>query len=1235
MVKARSEERRLVSEDLLGTKGYFEFRGNDVPVDKIAYVQWSVDTNTWVTQWTDQMLYIRYSTDYAVTWSDPYPIGGLSDGSIFVSEDPNFPVVYITYNAEGGQVVVTEVAKPYGRISGGFVTWTSGFNFNVTPAAYYIEGDLYDTLDAPTSVTLDASDPTYPRIDVIAVDVNEDLIVLKGTATSNVPVKPVIDPATQVELTYVLIPAGSTEPGNDGVVYLSGDITGSGALGTDIATTLATVNTNVGTFGSATEVAKVTVNAKGLVTAVEEVAIGFPAETDPLSLHLDQDPAQLTSAVSIEGTEEIVMVKDGALVTETWDHLKEDVLGDVVTEETDPLSLHLDQTNAQLISNDPADSDELVAVRGTGLISITKSELFSFNTINGDSILGTGDLAVQEVLESGVNIKTINGETILGAGDITIAGGIAPSKNTFTATEGQTTFTIPGGYMVGTVDVFLNGSYLNVGEYTATNGTTIVLASGVPAGTEIEVKSGEYVEGGLVSSVDVSVPTGFSATGGPITSAGVIAIEFAEGYSLPTDLEQAAWDAKQEAIPFVTETDGEFLRDDGTFQSIEPPAGGYANNLYYDEADSDITGYDTLTYTPSGTQTEHSHTVNVSEGNKLLHNYIYPSGVAVSLFPSGLWSFNFYGRVSTASGVTKLGITYFKRSTIGDETELFTSWSNEINNLTDEWIKWDITNPSFDVSPTDRMGARVLAQTTHNVDVTIYYAIGDGYGSYLNNPNKIRHSQLRDLNGDSDYLHVTSTEKSDWNSKQPGGTYSTDIHNNISALNNVSGTNTGNETTTTIGALIGSADDATPNDTDYVATSLTSGGILKKITWANVKTFLKTFFDNYWGNVLNKTQQSYHGFVNTADSSLPSDIATNAGTLVFTLAKVNDFTVYVDGVPIVKTASVSIDLMLQAAWGNGTTDPIGQWYVWFKADGTLGASKTAWSILDVTITPVAVVWVQSTGGSNFEGIVSEERHNYKRNLLEHKNQHDSWGAQYVSGFTTETIGTGVVGNSTNTFSLAGGTIRDEELYAVISNPQTSCRIGYKDGANNWMKFDSSSAAYVKLSGAEPVYDNNGTLTPIPTTSGGRYGVVWAYATNRKVVPIVHILGQGFYNSVSLAQAAPLPTLYGFSVAEWKLCYRIIIRNVAGSLQWIQSDPLYNVSSGPAVVASAIANPTASNVSYVAGGNIVATNVQTAIEELDSEKIPNSGGILNIQKLTQAEYTALTPKSSTTLYVIVG
>lgn len=60
-------------------------------------------------------------------------------------------------------------------------------------------------------------------------------------------------------------------------ISLTGDISGSGT--TSIAGTLATVNSNVGSFGSSTLIPVVTVNAKGLITAVSTTAVsgGSPA----------------------------------------------------------------------------------------------------------------------------------------------------------------------------------------------------------------------------------------------------------------------------------------------------------------------------------------------------------------------------------------------------------------------------------------------------------------------------------------------------------------------------------------------------------------------------------------------------------------------------------------------------------------------------------------------------------------------------------------------------------------------------------------------------------------------------------------------------------------------------------------------------------------------------------------------------------------------------------------------
>lgn len=137
---------------------------------------------------------------------------GDSVTDVFVEQDPQFPIEYLKYTKDGVDYDVTAIAKANGLIWGGFVSWVELLIFSVTPSLYYLFAVLYKILET-TIITLDAADPDNPRIDVIAVDNTSSVIVIKGTPAAN-PQKPSIDPETQIELTYVLIPAGATEPEN-------------------------------------------------------------------------------------------------------------------------------------------------------------------------------------------------------------------------------------------------------------------------------------------------------------------------------------------------------------------------------------------------------------------------------------------------------------------------------------------------------------------------------------------------------------------------------------------------------------------------------------------------------------------------------------------------------------------------------------------------------------------------------------------------------------------------------------------------------------------------------------------------------------------------------------------------------------------------------------------------------------------------------------------------------------
>ena len=104
------------------------------------------------------------------------------------------------------------------------------------------------------------------------------------------------------------------------------------------------------------------------------------------------------------------------------------------------------------------------------------------------------------------------------------------TRDNFTATAGQTSFAT-SGYTPGYLDVYLNGVRLDESDYTATNGSDVVLDTGaavddvvsVVAFTTFEVndnplKQGMFIETDKTLTSNYTITTGKNAiTAGPIT----------------------------------------------------------------------------------------------------------------------------------------------------------------------------------------------------------------------------------------------------------------------------------------------------------------------------------------------------------------------------------------------------------------------------------------------------------------------------------------------------------------------------------------------------------------------------------------------------------------------------------------------------------------------------------------------------------------------------------------------
>lgn len=120
----------------------------------------------------------------------------------------------------------------------------------------------------------------------------------------------------------------------------------------------------------------------------------------------------------------------------------------------------------------------------------------------------------------GAAVGTANTIKFASGVDVSIVAGVASvsvekadkTVTKFTATADQTTFV--ASYALGYVDVFLNGVKLAEDQYTASNGTSIVLDEGAAVDDIIEIVAFNFTTGASGGATAFATRSGFSTSSG-------------------------------------------------------------------------------------------------------------------------------------------------------------------------------------------------------------------------------------------------------------------------------------------------------------------------------------------------------------------------------------------------------------------------------------------------------------------------------------------------------------------------------------------------------------------------------------------------------------------------------------------------------------------------------------------------------------------------------------------------
>jgi hypothetical protein len=358
-----------------------------------------------------------------------------------------------------------------------------------------------------------------------------------------------------------------------------------------------------------------------------------------------------------------------------------------------------------------------------------------------------------------------------------------------------------------------------------------------------------------------------------------------------------------------------------------------------------------------------------------------------------------------------------------------------------------------------------------------------------------------------------------------------------------------------------------------------------------------------------------HGF-KVEDGAWEVTLSYNNSTRVVTVTPTGaSFDVWVNGTKFTKTGA-------QTAPAHAATT--GGYFISYDSTGALVTSSSPWSLTDAQATPVAYVYYNSALA---DGVCFFECHTYERSRALHANLHFTQGTKVVSGLAASGYTLNTDTNAAVTMAFASGVVADEDIFRTLSGvadggPYVLWHRATTSGEWRWT---TGSYPFFYSTYPQYNYDAGGgtgwTLADVNGVGAGEYVNYWVFASTAVAAngQVFIVPGQQKFTTQQAAEAESLADIAWGTMPFQEIAplYRLTLWGMVGFGGTTKTELVAItrlLGGGASIISSASpsshnslsgrsdagAHP-ASAITNTPAGNIAATTVQAAINELDSEK----------------------------------